>query len=447
MALDSLNLNGGLFRLTLPYTFWGWLSFGLGLLMFIVGIILLFMGIDEIGIFSIPIVGLIILMTMCPGSFESELHNVRKSSIDPEELEAKAKASGLSIDNWFLRQTTYVPTTDANDWILPAPGPASWNEEDRYGPHGDGSPLPEHPVKVGTPIPATITLYGVYGIFLVGFLLLLASALMEDLFRVGQESLDSDYWYLPAAVIVIGLISTVIGYFRTRMLQQMVDTPTSLVRSMSVGNSELVGQVRPSPEGVLTVVVDGNKSMIMYNMVAYSWTYEQYRCRTVHTKDGTREECHWVTVRSDSGGCPFILHDGTGGVRVLTETFKRKEWGQYLKRWDSAFARNLGEEFLSSLAGARDHRWTLYGLKLGHPVYLLGEAKPRTRESITQERLDGTLGNSIIEVWGDQDAPGVRCTIQRGTELSNLAKSRSGFELIALPALLLLGGIALFGLA
>ena len=28
---------------------------------------------------------------------------------------------------------------------------------------------------------------------------------------------------------------------------------------------------------------------------------------------------------------------------------------------------------------------------------------------IQAEGLDGTLGNSIIEVWGNEDAPGVKC--------------------------------------
>ena len=59
------------------------------------------------------------------------------------------------------------------------------------------------------------------------------------------------------------------------MLNQMLDTPTSLVRSVALGHSELVGQVRPSHEGVLRVVVDGNETMVMENMVGFRWTYEQ----------------------------------------------------------------------------------------------------------------------------------------------------------------------------
>ena len=238
------------------------------------------------------------------------------------------------------------------------------------------------------------------------------------------------------------------------MLSQMLDTPTSLVRSVAVGNPELVGQVRPVAEGCLTVVVDGNQNMSVGNMVGYRWTYEQLQCRTVKTDNGTREECNWVTIRSDRGGCPFILHDGTGGIRVNAGSFKRAEYGQYLKRWDGAFAQTLGKQIMASavaglLGGARvkQHRWTLYGLRLGNPVYVLGQTKPRPSEALQAEGLDGTLGNSIIEVWGNEDAPGVKCTLQRGTELSNLGSSRSGFEYLALPIMLMLGGLGLIGLA
>ena len=81
---------------------------------------------------------------------------------------------------------------------------------------------------------------------------------------------------IPGIVAGLGLILTIVGYFRSKMLSQMLDTPTSLVRSVAVGNPELVGQVRPVAEGCLTVVVDGNQNMSVGNMVGYSWTYEQF---------------------------------------------------------------------------------------------------------------------------------------------------------------------------
>ncbi len=439
MDITDLDLNGGTFKVNLPYNWVGWLLWAIGLVITLAGF---FVAISDINGLGVAAFGLLFMALTSPGSLEAKLHQVRKSAIDPAVLEAKAEASGLSIDNWWMKQTSYVPTTDPSDWILPAPGPSTWNNDDRYGPEGDGSALPEHPSKIGTPIPATMTLFTVYCLLAISLILVFTASIQED--------------YTPAIIItLIGLILSLVGYFRAKMVRQMIDTPTSLVRSAPVGNPELVGQVRPIDEGCLTVVVDGNQNMTVGNMVGYKWSYEQYQCRTTTDSEGnSKEECHWVTIRSDAGGCPFILHDGTGGIRVNTSSFKRIEYGQYLKRWDGAFAQTLGKQIMASaiagmLGGARvkQHRWTLYGLRLGNPVYVLGQTKPRPSEALQAEGLDGTLGNSIIEVWGNEDAPGVKCTLNRGSELSNLGRSRSGFELVILPIIMMIGGISLFGLA
>ena len=449
--INELNLHGGSFKAVFPYTFWGWFAWVISALIAAAGLVIGLSGGDENRpAILMSAIGFFCLALSTPGSHQGDLHRVRMQAIDPEELDARAKSSGLTIDNWWLQQSTYVPTNDPNDWILPAPGPASWNEQDRYGPHEDGSALPEHPSKVGTPIPATLSLFGVFGsisaIFTIAGIWMILSSIEDE---GGNEGL-----YVVIGVILVGIILTIVGYFRSKMLTQMIDTPTSMVRSVSAGVNELVGQVRPSPEGVLNVLVDGNTNMVMPNMAAYYWTYEQYQCRTVRSGEETREECNWVTVRSDSGGCPFILHDGTGGIKVHPQSFKRNNWGQYLKRWDGAFAQTLGKQILSQaiagiLGGAKvkKHRWTLYGLKLGNPVYLIGNVKPRSREDLSKEGLDGKLQNSIVEVFGDEDSPGTKVTIQRGSELSNLGKSRSGLELVMLPMLLIIGGISMLGFA
>ena len=157
-----------------------------------------------------------------------------------------------------MRQTSYVPTNDPNDWILPAPGPASWNSEDRYAPDGDGTPLPEHPVKVGTPIPASMSLYGIFGLIATFSFILGAGAGISSLDKIDEK-------YIAIGIMLsISIIWLVMGWLKAKMLNQMIDTPTSLVRSAALGHCELVGQVRPSIEGVLRVVVDGNPRTVSY---------------------------------------------------------------------------------------------------------------------------------------------------------------------------------------
>ena len=450
--IETLNLQSGSFKIVLPYRWQEWLGYVIFGIVAIFGLLMTIGSLDTsneelvVGLF-VTGVGFLGMAMFTPGSHEKELHEIRKQAIDPAELERRAKESGLTIDNWFLRQTSYVPTNDPNDWILPAPGPASWNSEDRYAPDGDGTPLPEHPVKVGTPIPASMSLYGIFGLIATFSFILGAGAGISSLDKIDEK-------YLAIGIMLsISIIWLVMGWLKAKMLNQMIDTPTSLVRSAAIGHSELVGQVRPSIEGVLRVVVDGNPRMVMENMVAFNWTYEQQQERTVKTKEGTRTERRWVTIRSDSGGCPFILHDGTGGIKVHGNSFKRTDYGNYIKRWDGAFAESLGKQFMSSLiAGALggwrviDHRWTLYGIRLGNPVYIMGEIRSRTNEDIEAEGLDKTMQNTLIEVWGDKDGVGQKVTLNRGTELSNIGRSRSTIEMISLPMLLFIGAICMLAL-
>ena len=98
-------------------------------------------------------------------------------------------------------------------------------------------------MKVGTPTPATMTMVTVYISTAILCLLVACAAMMSsDDYNSGM--------LVPGVVAVLGLILTIIGYFRSKMLSQMLDTPTSLVRSVAVGNPELVGQVRPINEDV-----------------------------------------------------------------------------------------------------------------------------------------------------------------------------------------------------
>ena len=99
--INELNLHGGSFKMVLPYTFWGWLAWVVGALLTVAGLIFGFSGGEENRtIILVSAVGFLALALATPGSHEGDLHKVRMQAIDPAELEAKAEASGLTIDNW-----------------------------------------------------------------------------------------------------------------------------------------------------------------------------------------------------------------------------------------------------------------------------------------------------------------------------------------------------------
>ena len=235
MVQQNIDFIGGGFKLTLPYTFGGWFLWVLGLGITGFGVVAAMS--DPVGL-AVSVIGLVVLAMASPGSMSAGLHKMRKEAIDPEILQAKADESGYTVENWFLQQSTLVPTNDPNDWILPAPGPQTWDSANPYGPHGDGTPLPEHPAKVGTPQPATMTSHIIFaGTAAILTVVVGAVITMDETAEAGM---------IPALAIAgLGLILTLVNFFRAKALRQMLDTPTSLVRSAPVGHPELVGQVRP----------------------------------------------------------------------------------------------------------------------------------------------------------------------------------------------------------
>ena len=456
MSLDGVNLNRGFFHFTTPYNWVGWIFWIIGLMLVIVGLVTF----TEGGGLACAL-GFLIIAALSPASLQTDLHNVRKNAPQPDDLETEALKNGYELESWFFGRSSYSPTNDPNDWILPAPGPSTWNQDDRYAADGDGSPLDEHPTKVGTPIPATLATFGISMVLFILFLsislgmLVLDEKAMVDSGEMLAE--DAAMKYTPIIMSVIGFIWLLLGFFQHKRQQQMIDTPTSLVRSVPVGSAELVGQVRPAPEQWINVVVDGNPNRMIPGCVDYRWEYEVYVCRQVTSTDSegnttTREECNWQSVRSDSGYVPFMLHDGTGGIRVESGSFKKKDLGNYVKMWTSSHADTLRDHFQTEFAArlfrngdVRKHRWTAYALRIGNPVYLMGMVKPRSNEEMAQENLDGTVGHTAISVHGE-NTPGMKANIQRGTELANLGSIRSSAELLIMPIVCIICGISMFAL-
>ena len=305
-----------------------------------------------------------------------------------------------------------VREVDENDWVLPPPSYETWSDNP-YAPNEEGILIEEHPDVVGTPTPATFTLYSINGIVFILTSLWLAADLTA---RHSDEDTQSYGNILKLAIVVFSLAWSIFAFRKWKLMHNIIDTPSSRVRSVAVGPAELVGQVRPGPIGTMSVNVGGSASREVQGVVKYRWKEEEYVC----TKDSDgNESCSWKTRRTDSGGTEFILHDGTGGILVDPNSWDKVEMGDELYQW-----------------GGSRWRWTVWVLAAGDPVYCLGRVETRTHDE-REEGIDTSIPNSLLVVRGNEDI-GMQAHLHRGTELSLIAGLRSTTESIIVPVVMLL---------
>ncbi len=304
-----------------------------------------------------------------------------------------------------------IRPVDDNDWVIPPPGFETW-PENLYEQQEDGAMIEEHPLVIGTPTPATFTLYSINGIIFIATSLWLVSDLIarhSDDFQIllGQ--------ILRVVVIIFNLIWLIFAWRKWKLTHNIIDTPTSKVRGVAVGPAELVGQVRPGPDGTLTVDVGGNSNRRVEGIVSFRWKEEEYVC----TKDSDgKESCSWNTRRDIDGNTRFILHDGSGGILVEPSSWKKPFHGSPLHIWE-----------------AGRWRWTIWALGAGDPIYCLGRVETRTSAE-KEEGLDTSIPNANLIVRGNKDI-GMQVHLKRGTELSVISGLRSTTEAIIAPLVML----------
>ncbi|MED5271500.1 MAG: hypothetical protein VX613_01275 [Candidatus Thermoplasmatota archaeon] len=431
----SSELDGGGYGGTLPSGWAQWLLFIVGAGILIFGIIMTFFGENE----PLPIlisIGVLIMGLSAPSKLQKKLRELR-SQLRPSEVNWQKEQGGTELQSFWNSATINKPTIDDRSWVFPAPQQESWHLETRYHPDNPEELIPEHPNKIGTPRPPTISNYA------------LSTPLAFAFFAYQLILVMGEGGEMMPIYILIGLSTLwlLISVFMWKRAQAMMDTPTSNIRSAAVGTAELVGQVRPGPQYPPTVIVDGDRSKSVNDLTAWRWNYEVYKCRTVTDKDGnTRQECNWQQIRSDSGGTNFTIHDGTGGMAVMANTFSKRDFGTHLIQWACNHDLRMKGLFTNIMISGdiKKHRWTLWGLKIGDPCYLLATLKSRNDQNLQAEQIDRTLQNALLEAVGEK-APGFKPRLEKGTELTALATAKSDLEYLIIPTLALLASIILLG--
>ena len=100
MTQQSIDFIGGGFKLTLPYTFGGWILWVLGLIITGFGVVA---ATDDLVGLGISVMGLVVMAAASPGSMSAGLHKMRNEAMSAEEFSKDNTQIGYTVDNWFLQ--------------------------------------------------------------------------------------------------------------------------------------------------------------------------------------------------------------------------------------------------------------------------------------------------------------------------------------------------------
>jgi len=347
---------------------------------------------------SLAALGCVFLMMSTPTSLSRDLNKFRKGR--PPRPVFKF------IDGTSAPAGNSTRKVDDHDWVLPPPKP-DVILSDPWASGPDEDLIPEHPNVIGTPTPATLTLYSISAIGFVTFSIWLAADLLA---RHGSYFHNLVGNILRYGIVLFTVVWLAISYKNWKFIHNLRDTPTSSIRSIAVGPAEVVGQALPMPTGTLTARVGEHETKEVGGCLAYNWTEEKLV--------GSGKNRRWKKMSSGKDVSRFIIHDGTGGIIVEPDTFKQSDWGNELASWESG-----------------RWRWSIHAITAFDPVYCLGRVEKREADDLAACPSDKSVQQSLLVMRGNKDV-GMQASLSRGTELGLLKRTRSTLELLIVPLLM-----------
>ena len=136
-----------------------------------------------------------------------------------------------------------VREADESDWVLTAPDFKTWSDNP-YAADDSGELILEHPIRIGTPNPATFTLYSING------LIFIITSIWLSIDLTARHNIPgADATGLRLIMVLFSTVWAAFAFRKWKLIHNIIDTPTSKVSSVAAGPAELVGQVRPGPQG------------------------------------------------------------------------------------------------------------------------------------------------------------------------------------------------------
>ena len=221
-----------------------------------------------------------------------------------------------------------------DDWLFGAPVPSSFN--DPYAGDQGGKLIREHPNVIGTPKAALLTPYSIGAILFAGSFIWLSPT-----FGRGTARTFTRCWLGHDRGRDRHQPPVVLHAWKQFKLNRLIrDLPSSPIRSVAVGQAELVGQVRPSVAGTPEMSVGGRTHK---GLAAWQWKSYQYVCRT--DSDGDTH-CSWEHRETRDGAYRSWFTTVRGDAhRPALWSKKPIDYGPVLDAWQRG-----------------DWKWNLVGL-------------------------------------------------------------------------------------
>lgn len=359
------------------------------------------------------------LATSFPSGIQVALHAIRTTIGEIATVSYDVGPNG--------ERTEASPGGEKEGWLVRPPPVGAWHLDRPYD-EDEGGLLDDHPQNVGTPVPATFTLQSLIRIAQSAFMVIIARTYL-------LESGDPGMLY---GALAVGAVILLVQFFRVRKWRALADRPTSTVRSMPMGPVEVYGQLRPRHGWPAVVFVDGDAGKCVHGLADWGWryghrfTWEEWV--EERDEDGNVTGGRWESrsaytlIRSDAGGAPTLVHDGTGGMAVHPNLLAN---GRRIQEWSDA---DLSLWSTRSRPGGKVrnlrawHVWDIDGWTVGDPFFASCYAQPRRQEELMFEGVDQSVASALPELTREGDGFGHVVTVHRGTEALAFSDMESGLS-------------------
>lgn len=213
---------------------------------------------------------------------------------------------------------------------------------------------------------------------------------MTNLAQLSIRTVQGNNGAFPFIALGVVFIALVLAWYWLKTMRRkrlIEDVPTSKVKGVAIGLSEVKGAARRD-EPFISYLAGAPTVWYRYD-ISEHWertVTETYTDSDGKRKTRTKRESGWKTVQSDEVRLPFDLEDETGAIRVdpaRAEIQGRVIFDERCSRGDALYYGKGPPGSVSDSTGRRS--FTEHAIVIDDPLYVMGSA--RLREDVVAAEI------------------------------------------------------------